>query len=194
MKPIKFANLLVLGIVVAFAAAGCRHKPANVTPLPGSLAGTNPGDLPPGGVLNTNDTGSSISSEGIRLGPGHPDWPQNREILAADTVHFDYDRSTVRPGEKPKVAHVAEYLKSNSANAVLIEGHCDERGTEEYNHALGERRALALREELVRLGIDPNRVDTISYGKDRPVDTGRSEASHAKNRRGEFVVLTPPNK
>ena len=75
---------------------------------------------------------------------------------------------------------------------MKIEGHCDERGTEEYNRALGERRALALREELARLGIDPGRVDTISYGKDRPVDTGRDESAHRKNRRGEFVVLTPP--
>ncbi len=195
MKPIKFANLLVLGIVLTFAAAGCRHKPVNVTQLPNAGLSGNPADAGPGNALtNAQDTGSSASSTGIPLGPGHPDWPQNREILAADTVHFDYDRSTVKPAEKPKVAAVAEYLKSNPANAVLIEGHCDERGTEEYNHALGERRALALREALVGLGIDPSRVDTISYGKDRPVDTGRSEAAHAKNRRGEFIVLTPPNK
>jgi len=112
--------------------------------------------------------------------------------LKADTVHFDYDSSVVKAGEKPKVEAVADYLKGNRSSAVKIEGHCDERGTEEYNRALGERRALALREELARLGIDPGRVDTISYGKDRPVDTGRDESAHRKNRRGEFVVLTPP--
>ena len=73
-----------------------------------------------------------------------------------------------------------------------MEGNCDERGTAEYNRSLGERRSLAAREELVGLGIDASRVDTISYGKDRPVDTGHSEESHAKNRRDDFVLLAPP--
>src|SRR5437899_12093675 len=94
--------------------------------------------------------------------------------------------------EKPKVAKVAEYLKTRASDAVRVDGHCDERGTEEYNRSLGERRALALREELVRLGIDPTRVDTISYGEDRPADPGHDESAWRKNRRGEFILLTPP--
>ena len=98
----------------------------------------------------------------------------------------------MRAGEKSKVAAVADYLKANSSAAVKIEGHCDERGTDEYNRALGERRALAVREELVGLGIDPSRADTISFGRNRPIDTGHSDASHAKNRRAAFVLLTPP--
>jgi peptidoglycan-associated lipoprotein len=75
---------------------------------------------------------------------------------------------------------------------VEVDGHCDERGTEEYNRALGERRALALREELISLGVDPNRIDTVSYGKDRPAETGHDEAAWRKNRRGEFLLETPP--
>ena len=80
----------------------------------------------------------------------------------------------------------------NTADAVRVEGNCDERGTEEYNRALGERRALALREELVRLGVDPSRVDTVSYGEDKPVDPGHDESAWRKNRRGDFILLSPP--
>jgi peptidoglycan-associated lipoprotein len=109
-------------------------------------------------------------------------------------VYFDFDSSVLKTVEKPKVRAVADYLKANAANAVKVEGNCDERGTEEYNRSLGERRALAVREELIRLGIDPTRVDTISYGKDRPVDPGHDESAWRKNRRDDFVVLTPPNK
>ena len=98
----------------------------------------------------------------------------------------------MKSGEKAKVAKVADYLKGNSADAVRIEGNCDERGTEEYNRSLGERRALALREELVRLGVDPTRADTVSYGEDRPVDPGHDESAYRKNRRGDFILLSPP--
>jgi peptidoglycan-associated lipoprotein len=113
-------------------------------------------------------------------------------MFKSDTVHFAFDSSVIRPEENSKVANVANYLKANSANAVKVEGHCDERGTEEYNRALGERRALALREMLVGLGIEPDRVDTLSYGKDRPEDPGHDESAWRVNRRGVFVLLSPP--
>jgi peptidoglycan-associated lipoprotein len=111
--------------------------------------------------------------------------------LAAYTVHFDYDSSTIKSSDESKLSAVAEQLKSHSGTAVRIAGHCDERGTEEYNRSLGERRALALREKLLGLGIDPKRVDTRSYGEDKPVDPGHNEAAWAKNRRGEFILLLP---
>ena len=82
-------------------------------------------------------------------------------------------------------------MKTALPNKLLIEGHCDERGTEEYNRSLGERRALAVREYLVRLGIQASRIRTISYGFDRPVDNGHNEAAWSKNRRDEFIVLMP---
>jgi peptidoglycan-associated lipoprotein len=77
------------------------------------------------------------------------------------------------------------------SDKLLIEGHCDERGTEEYNRALGERRALALREALAKAGVSPDRIRTISYGKDRPVNPGHDESAWAQNRRGEFILLHP---
>ena len=119
-------------------------------------------------------------------------WIRDTETLKSDTVYFDFDSSVLKTAEKPKVSAVADYLKANSAAAVKVEGNCDERGTEEYNRSLGERRALAVREELIRLGVDPTRVDTISYGKDKPAVPGHDEAAWKQNRRDDFVVLTPP--
>jgi len=194
----KTASLcLQLGIILALAGAGCRKTPTPLTVLPGSRTGqpTDTGYSNAFASTNSNpaDTGRDIPV-GIASNPpgSHEGWKEDASALKADTVHFDYDSSAVKKSEKSKVTAVADYLKNNATAAVRIEGHCDERGTDEYNRALGERRALALREELARQGVAPTRVDTISYGKDRPVDTGRSDAAHAKNRRGEFIVLTTP--
>ena len=84
-------------------------------------------------------------------------------------------------------------LAADPNTKLLIEGHCDERGTEEYNRALGERRALAAREALAKMGVDPMRVFTRSYGKDKPMDMGHEEGAWTKNRRDEFVLLHPKN-
>jgi peptidoglycan-associated lipoprotein len=97
----------------------------------------------------------------------------------------------VRKSEKANVQAAADALSRDSSTKLLIEGNCDERGTEEYNRSLGERRALAVRKELVKRGIDPTRVFTKSYGKDRPVDPGHDESAWAKNRRDDFVLLHP---
>src|SRR5258708_7094999 len=194
MNLSKLVTLAVFASALTLAATGCHKKPGYLTPLPAGMT-ANPKDIGPANPLDdANKLKTEDSLTGIKSNePGsHQGWTEDAEVLKADTVHFDYDSSVVKAGEKPKVAAVADYLKGPSSAAVKVEGHCDERGTEEYNRALGERRALALREELVRLGIDPTRVDTISFGKDRPVDTGRDESSHRKNRRGEFVLLTPP--
>ena len=194
MKPTKLANLLMLGLILTAAGPGCRKRPTPLTILPGSRAG-NPADVGPGGAIgDANKVNPADLLGGIKSNDptNHQGWIENAEMFKADTVHFDYDSSVVKAGEQPKVAAVADGLKANSSGAVRVEGHCDERGTEEYNRALGDRRAQALRETLARLGIDPTRVDTISYGKDRPVDTGPDESAHRKNRRGEFILLTPP--
>ncbi|MBI2925668.1 MAG: peptidoglycan-associated lipoprotein Pal [Verrucomicrobia bacterium] len=115
----------------------------------------------------------------------------DRQKFKEQTVYFDFDRAAVRPAEKTKVEFVATYLKGNPTNKLRVEGHCDERGTEEYNRALGERRALSLREYLINLGIGADRIITISYGEDRPAVPGQDESAWSKNRRGEFVLLLP---
>ena len=95
-------------------------------------------------------------------------WIEDAEALKSETVYFDFDSSVLKAAEKPKVAAVADYLKANSAKAVRVEGNCDERGTEEYNRSLGERRALAVREELIRLGIDPTGLIRSATAKISP--------------------------
>lgn len=193
MKRTKFISLMVLGLILTIAAAGCRKQPGYMTRIPEGRT-SNPAENPPAPPLTNEPPVTQKPTDGgiPFTGPGHDNWIPNPDILQADTVHFDFDSSVVKASEKPNVAAVADYLKANMTNAVKIEGHCDERGTEEYNRSLGERRALALRETLVTLGVDPSRVDTATFGKDRPADPGHDEAAWKKNRRGEFVVLTPP--
>ena len=198
MKLNKFANLLVIGLVVCVAASGCRKKPVNVTELPGYRAGQVP-EPPPGGAIKpaeplTGETGATGLTGGHESNPAslHQGWLEDAQTLKTDTVFFDFDSSVLKSSEKPKVSAVADYLKANAGKAVRVEGNCDERGNEEYNRALGERRALAVREELIRLGIDPTRVDTISYGKDKPAVQGHDESAWRQNRRDDFIVLTKP--
>ncbi len=199
MKRNQFVNLLVIGLALTIAASGCRKKPVNTTPLPGARAG-NVREAPPGGVITP---GPSVTpGEGVGSTPGgipmaaagaHEGWIEDAAALKSETVYFDFDSSVIKTGEKPKISAVADYLKANMAKAVRVEGNCDERGTEEYNRSLGERRALAVREELVRLGIEPGRIDTKSWGKDNPAnDPGHDETAWRKNRRDEFIVLSPP--
>jgi peptidoglycan-associated lipoprotein len=105
-----------------------------------------------------------------------------------DRVFFDYDRSDIKPEGRQVLERQADWLKKYANVTVTIEGHCDERGTREYNLALGERRANAVKKMLVALGVAGNRVSTISYGKERPAVPGSTEAAWAQNRRGVTVV------
>jgi peptidoglycan-associated lipoprotein len=116
---------------------------------------------------------------------------QDAETLKADTVYFDYDKSAIRASERAKVASVADYLKAHPEKTLIVEGHCDERGTDEYNRALGERRALSVREALISQGVSSDRITTTSWGKDRPAEIGHDEAAWSKNRRGAFVLVSP---
>ncbi len=103
------------------------------------------------------------------------------------TIYFDFDKYNLRDDARRQLDANAEILRNNSDMNIMIEGHCDERGTDEYNLALGERRAQAAREYLVRLGIDASRINVLAYGEERPVAPGHDEESWALNRRGEFV-------
>ncbi len=198
MKMMKLTCSLAFALAVALAATGCRnHKPVGVTPLPGSTRTGQVGDQGPGGTIGAGS--GTTSSEGAgQTGGGataslesFENMNADRAALATYTVHFAFDSAVVRKSEQANVQAVADALSKDSSAKLLIEGHCDERGTEEYNRSLGERRALALREALAKLGVDPSRIRTISYGKDRPADPGHDESAWSKNRRGEFVLLHP---
>jgi peptidoglycan-associated lipoprotein len=200
MKSRIVFNLFVTALAAAcLLTAGCHKKPVRLTPLPnaatGPVGGTDLNPAPPVGPdINSTGTGVSSSTTGIPSNvPGaHAGWAEDREALKVDAVYFAFDKSAIESSEHAKLDAVADYLKGNAAAAVRVEGNCDERGTEEYNRALGERRALAAREYLAHAGIAPDRIDTLSNGEDKPAEAGHNEAAWKKNRRDEFVVLTAP--
>lgn len=107
-----------------------------------------------------------------------------------DIVYYGYDSFTLSDESRAALKKNADWMKENANSRVQIEGHCDERGTVEYNMALGDRRANAAKAYLVRLGVSANRIETISYGKERPADMGHNESAWAKNRRAVFVLLS----
>ena len=192
MKLNKIVFPLTLALMAILATTGCRSKgPVKTTTLPqhAIVENADPG-LPPGNQVPQNPP--SVGNEINSLA----DWPiggfiQDPKKLAAYTVHFKYDSAVVDDSEQSNIASVSQALASDPTAKLIIEGHCDERGTEEYNRSLGERRALALREALARTGVDAMRIRTLSFGKDKPADPGHNEAAWSKNRRGEFIWCTP---
>ncbi len=193
----KFASLTLSALVVALSI-GCKHGPKNITQIPGgnsNVAGTG-GLLDPNssGTVGTNGDVVSVDGDG-NIGLAGLDEFENmlmdRGAFSAQTVYFGFDRSEVHPDDSAKVSAVADALSQSPQNKILIEGHCDERGTEEYNRALGERRALSVRDRLVELGVGADRIRTMSLGEDRPADPGLTEDAYQANRRGEFVLLKP---
>jgi peptidoglycan-associated lipoprotein len=190
-------STLLLGAVLAAGVVGCKKKMDRVTPLPGYGAGASIRDVPGTGLTpgtNPNENiargpEGQIPQTGARSIEGRP---QDREKYKAQTVYFDFDRANVKASEASKVQEVANRFRSeDAATDLLVEGHCDERGTEEYNRSLGERRALAIRELLVAAGVPADRVHTVSFGKDKPAEPGHNEAAWSKNRRGEFILVLP---
>jgi peptidoglycan-associated lipoprotein len=174
---------------------GDHTTPTPVPPI------TPPPDLTATGVKPPDDGGKPVPVTPLvdpnksmplsgALSSMVPDSDEN-QIFKGKTVYFEFDKATIKSSEVSKIEEVASGMKGLAGKALRIEGHCDERGTEEYNRSLGERRALAVREALVRAGVDPNLIDTISYGEDRPADPGHNPEAWAKNRRGVFVVIVP---
>jgi peptidoglycan-associated lipoprotein len=109
--------------------------------------------------------------------------------VEAEPIYFDFDRSFIRPEYRAVLAKKAEFLKENPGSHLRVEGNCDERGTNEYNLALGERRSNSAKNYLVSLGISPDRIETISYGEERPLSIGHNEDSWSQNRRDDFVLI-----
>ncbi len=171
---LKFLALLAAAVLVA----GCSSAPEE-----------NKGGSGSGGAA----AGSSSSAPAAAAQPAGPRPGSQEELVATvgDRVFFDYDKSVVKPEGRTLLNRQAAWLKQYGSVAITIEGHCDERGTREYNLALGERRANAVKDYLVAQGISASRIKTISYGKERPVALGSNEAAWSQNRRGVTVVSTP---
>jgi peptidoglycan-associated lipoprotein len=199
MNMNKMIFPLVVALAATLASTGCKKGFTKVTPLPGEYAHTPGGDQQPPTLPASQPMVPEPMPTTTPIAPGTTptaeidlnNYNQDRAALAAYTVHFKFDSAVVQDKEQANITSVGQALTADANAKLLIEGHCDERGTEEYNRALGERRALALREALQKNGIDAMRIKTISYGKDKPADPGHDEAAWAKNRRGEFILLHP---
>ena len=168
-RKIFTALLLTSGL----ALAGCATTPAELPPQPNGATGTtttNPPATQPMGPV----PGSQADFVASVLG---------------DTILFDTDRYNIDSEDQGILQSQAQWLARYPGKRVTIEGHCDERGTRDYNLALGERRANAAKNYLVSMGIDPSRVTTVSYGKERPLALGSDEASWAKNRRAVTMTV-----
>jgi outer membrane protein OmpA-like peptidoglycan-associated protein len=133
--------------------------------------------------------GTNSIDENQRPAGVNPDTDVDYSILANSTVYFEFDKSTISADQRGKLQAVKEWMDANPGRSLFLAGHADKRGTPEYNRALGERRALAVREYLAGLGLQPGNLYTNSYGSDRPAEQGDTEDAYAKNRRVEVGVI-----
>ena len=171
-----FYKFLISTFIVLFVAA-CATKPKDSADSSGS---------------GSSSSGSDVSSEGTiteTSGTGIVSGSQEDLIVnVGDRVFFGYDSSDLDSDALELLQDQVAWLKQNSNVSVTIEGHCDERGTREYNLALGEKRAQAVKNYLIGLGINPDRISTISYGKERPAVVGSNDGAWAQNRRSVTIV------
>ncbi|HMO50967.1 MAG TPA: peptidoglycan-associated lipoprotein Pal [Kiritimatiellia bacterium] len=170
----KILGFMVLAaVVVASGSVGCKKKPKTA----GGVGGMS--DF--GGVLGPMDGagyGSLMNPDDLRA------------VASQFTpVYFEYDSSQIAGSERATLETIAQYLRSNPNVGLIAEGHCDERGSNEYNLALGERRAQAVRAYLIGLGIAADRIKTVSYGEERPAAFGHDESAWRQNRRVEFSLF-----
>lgn len=178
---------LALSVVLLVFAVGCAKKElVKSTDTASEAAGST---LPP--VETQIGPQESIVTETMK-----PEETQTAMAGVAATqekpsdfpdIHFDFDKSFLREDAKLILREVAAFLKANRAASILIEGHCDERGTPEYNIALGERRAESAKTYLVSLGVNADAVSTVSFGEEKPIDPGHDEVAWERNRRAHFV-------
>jgi len=173
-----------MGIIFSLIAAGCAKRvdtaTQTVSPPEERVA---PTPTPPVEEPKKEERPAFKETE---VAPPEASKPSSSALL--EDIHFDYDKSVIRPDAKAVLEKHAKWLQSNPRVKNQIEGHCDERGTSEYNLALGERRAQAAKRFLVVMGIDAKRLSTISYGKERPLCAEHEESCYVKNRRAHFVV------
>ena len=139
------------------------------------------------GLDATGGSGSNLSFAGDNQSDAYKR-EHGRSSPEMRPIYFEFDQSSIRSDQIPSMEHNGSYLKSNPTRSVLVEGNTDDRGTNEYNLALGERRAVAARNYLVEFGIEESRIRTVSYGEERPLFTGQSEDEFAHNRRDDFIL------
>lgn len=182
--PSQKLCLVVAGAALVFA--GCSKKPARPDPsatVLGQQGGPGSGGINPETIATATPT-DNLSMRDNGFGPDG----QNRAALAGQTVYFDYDKSDIKSAERPKLQAAKDYLDKNPGQRLLLEGHCDWRGTAEYNLALGDRRANAAKKYLLSIGVPADRVETLSKGSLEAAKNA-DDATMAKDRRVDLVVV-----
>ncbi|HEX2060629.1 MAG TPA: peptidoglycan-associated lipoprotein Pal [Thermoanaerobaculia bacterium] len=199
MKKMVKLNLTIVVALLVLLAPACRTR-KTVTPATTPTAASTVPDVPPPPPVS-NDTTVAEPTDFVRETPGPTEevipvdveelnrWAQQRGYIR--DAFFNYDEATLDDAAQTALTASATWLKGpqGAGYGVLIEGHCDERGTEQYNLALGDRRANTAREYLVTLGVDNRRIRTVSYGEERPFEEGHDEAAWAQNRRAHLVLV-----
>lgn len=179
-------------IISLFAAAllfsACATEPEETSNPSGQGATSQSANTGAGNASAPSSQPAQVSSAPST--PSGPPAGSNEDLVVnvGDRVFFDFDKSEIRSDAADTLNKQAAWLKKYPNNVIVVEGHCDERGTREYNLALGERRANAVREYLISVGVSANRIETISYGKERPEVVGSNESAWGQNRRGVTVV------
>jgi peptidoglycan-associated lipoprotein len=173
-------HIVLLLVVMALFMGGCAKKQVQVTPP----VTTGAQDA----ALSEEEKRRIAEEELARAERDRLLREQERLAGILRDVLFDFDSYAVSGTELPKIEGVASYMKQDGKVKMAVEGHCDERGTVDYNFALGQKRAEAVKSYLVKLGIDAGRIRTISYGKELPLEAGQTEQSWAKNRRAHFKI------
>lgn len=195
----KRLSLVALALLAAgVGAAACGGKPAPATPAPVNA------DSAAQAERMRQDSIAAAQAEAERLAREEAERVARQRAadsaaavaritdevraLLATMVHFDYDKAAIRPDDAAALDAKVQILQANSAVRIRVSGHCDERGSDEYNLALGNRRATAVKQYLVSHGIDASRIETSSYGEERPIAAGHDEDSWSQNRRAEFEL------
>lgn len=180
-------NITWIGILIVFVFGltiftGCAEKKATVKDGSTQEQQASTAQGSGQGAADTQGTTSQADKEKMAKAQAEA------AASSISDINFDFDKYSIRPDAREILKANADFFLKNGATAIVIEGHCDESGTAEYNMALGERRAREVKKYMVNLGIKASRMKTISYGKERPLDAAHNDAAWAKNRRAHFVV------
>ena len=190
MKRLRSFVVAFVSVVLVVGVFGCASKEQKAQT--GTVEPTKPSTEASSKPATEANPAAEESRKTVEAPPGPKEQPEPKETgrdeKALKDVYYDFDKYELKADESKVLDENAAWLKANPKSIVTIEGHCDERGTVEYNLALGERRAKVAMDYLVSLGIKADRLKTISYGKSKPIDPGHDEAAWAKNRRAHFVL------
>ena len=172
----------ILALALVAGVAACSKKAPTTTPEPNAGAAQPAAAPTPAPAPPPASSGGGMDAAAAA--------ERNRLLAVLQTpIHFDYDKDDIKPEDQPILDAKAAILKANPGLRIRISGHCDERGSDEYNLVLGNKRALAAKRYLENKGVDGGRIDVTSFGEEHPVDPASNETAWAKNRRDEFEIV-----